>query len=527
MMFVFVCFEFAGFVITEMASPANGFTFLWNNSEIGRITIDFFPDIAEKKLILPIFFISLLTILNNCIFRYEEKKSAFNALVLLNLIVLSLLVCSENYIQLITSVFVSDILGYLLLKDVDASRRYVIYNFIADMCLFMILALARSQIQSLNLNDFSHYAEVGRHKDFVGMVIALALFVKTGAAFFHGYLLDLSSARFQRMTTVNLLYSPLSGILLLIKLSPLLSVSSLSLPLIRIVEILSFVFGMIGFIVIDNIQKKVMYLNMSFWALLFLMLVRNNFILNNTLSLYFVSMFFFNLLFFKIYLYQNRENKVSVMLNSSVINSLTLKSVLLLFIMLAGLYAALMLKIAFLLKMPAYFFAAVFILAGIAVVLNHIYRSPHSRRLDYLNPNPLRFLSFLINFSLFAIAAVYLRAWHEIAIVVMLAFMGIVFSPDVQKSRWLYEKEFLQNKELNKMFFEKIITEPLLYVSRQLLLTIDFVFSEKMITAAFSSLNRLGLSLFFKVNQKSFAACVIFILFGMLVFALSFIERAR
>lgn len=59
-----------------------------------------------------------------------KKKSAFNALVTLNFVSLSLLVCAENCVQLITAVFITDILGYLILKDVDSSRRYVVYNFL-------------------------------------------------------------------------------------------------------------------------------------------------------------------------------------------------------------------------------------------------------------------------------------------------------------------------------------------------------------------------------------------------------------
>lgn len=43
----------------------------------------------------------------------KKKRAAFNALVTLNFVSLSLLVCAENYVQLITSVFITEILGYL------------------------------------------------------------------------------------------------------------------------------------------------------------------------------------------------------------------------------------------------------------------------------------------------------------------------------------------------------------------------------------------------------------------------------
>lgn len=125
----------AAFLLIDLSgrllnSGGEGFSFLWNTSQIGNITIDFHPEPKDAELLLPLFFISLITILHNNIFRYEEKKSAFNALVTLNFVSLSLLVCAENCVQLITAVFITDILGYLILKDVDSSRRYVVYNFL-------------------------------------------------------------------------------------------------------------------------------------------------------------------------------------------------------------------------------------------------------------------------------------------------------------------------------------------------------------------------------------------------------------
>lgn len=98
---------------------------MWNTSQIGNITIDFHPEPKDAELLLPLFFISLITILHNNIFRYEEKKSAFNALVTLNFVSLSLLVCAENCVQLITAVFITDILGIPYIK-----RR----RFVAPLC---------------------------------------------------------------------------------------------------------------------------------------------------------------------------------------------------------------------------------------------------------------------------------------------------------------------------------------------------------------------------------------------------------
>lgn len=137
MIFFTVALLFADYVLAAFNNQNFTFSLLWNKTEVGDIRIDFAPTPQANRVIIPLFFLSLLTILNNNLFRYEEKRSPFDSLIVLNFISLSLLICSKNYIELITMVFVIDIIGYLILKDVDSARRYVIYNFFADMCLFM------------------------------------------------------------------------------------------------------------------------------------------------------------------------------------------------------------------------------------------------------------------------------------------------------------------------------------------------------------------------------------------------------
>ena len=48
----------------------------------------------------------------------------------------------------------------------------------------------------------------------------------------------------------------------------------------------------------------------------------------------------------------------------------------------------------------------------------------------------------------------------------------------------------------------------------------------KFIAAGLSALNRLGLSVFFKINRKSYMAYFVFILLGFLAFVVSFYRSA-
>jgi hypothetical protein len=60
-----------------------------------------------------------------------------------------MLICTNNLVEIITFVFIIDILSQVLIKDVYASRRYSIYNLIADMGLFLIMAMLKGKLETL------------------------------------------------------------------------------------------------------------------------------------------------------------------------------------------------------------------------------------------------------------------------------------------------------------------------------------------------------------------------------------------
>ena len=119
-----------------------------------------------------------------------------------------------------------------------------------------------------------------------------------------------------------------------------------------------------------------------------------------------------------------------------------------------------------------------------------------------------------------------LNAFTPYNIAFMVLFLaGIVLLP-LSRLRAVYGIEWLQKEDLSKSFFFYALVTPLMYISRTLWLLVDFVFSEKIITAGLSALNRLGLSVFFKINRKSYMAYFVFILLGFLAFVVSFYRSA-
>ncbi|MBR5598985.1 MAG: hypothetical protein IKW39_02990 [Alphaproteobacteria bacterium] len=524
-MFCFSFYLFYDYIEQIVTNTAQGFSFIWNESKFGNITIDFNPSITTNYLLVPLFFISLLTLFNNNVFRYEERQGLFNSLILLNFVLLSLLICAKNYVQLITATFISDIVGYVLLKDVDSSRRYVIYNFIADMFLFMVFSLVSGRIGNIEISQLMTYEQIGRHQDFVSIVTSLALFIKLGAFSFQGYLLDISSARFQRMSMINILFCPLSGILLLLKLHNLLTISDLFMPLFRIMSILTFVTGLVLFVIKDNIRKKTVYFNMSGIGALMIMLYENSFSWRNMFSYYYFILYLYNIMFFKLYLYQNRQDKISEMINAKEMNRDVMLSILLLIALLVNLFISIMYKISIDMATNIPFYLSVVTSLSVAIVLNHIYKSPKTRRLDYLNKNSLRVMSFICNAFILILSTYHFKTYNLANLGIIALFLTIVYLPVMGFLRKFYSNTFLQGNQLTNQIYYHLIIIPLTYISRLLWLMADTLFAEKLIENTVSKLNSAGVSLFFKFNKKQYSNMIIFIFLGIIVFVVSFYRR--
>lgn len=525
MIFFIVAFLFADYATAAINNQNTAFSLLWNSTEMGDIRIDFQPTPQVNRIIIPLFFLSLLTILNNNIFRYEEKRSAFDSLIVLNFVSLSLLICSKNYIELITMVFVTDIIGYLVLKDVDSSRRYVIYNFFADMCLFMILALVCGKIRSLELTNIWEYHEIGRHKDFTGILAAVALFIKMGCFLFQGYLMDLSETRFQRMSAVNLLFSPLSGVLLLLKLYNLLIVSPFFYPLLKIMAVLTFLAGIIGLIVQKYLRKKMVCLNMGFLGLLMGIFSQNGFVWQSYVSMLIIAIYLFNQFFFKIYLYQNREDDITHMVNGNETNALALKTLLVEITLLSALFLTLMHGLSTKLSYPLLFVCSVILVMAISIVISQIYKSSQSRRLDSLPQNPMRFLSFVINIAILALGLYFYKEKTKETALFASAFLIVAAAPLGKYAANFYKISKFQQQEMQRSLFWRMFATPFIQISRILWLMVDLFLSEKVITAFMERLDRIGISLFLRLNKKT--AVVFYFILGVALFIASFYKGIR
>src|SRR5574344_29487 len=318
--FTSVFLVFANFFDNMFNNIEHTFSFMWNSSPSGDIVVDIISNPYNCGLVMPFFLMALITIGNNISFRYEERRSAFDAVVIMNLISLIMIITSNNLVQLLSAVFIIDILAVFIAKDLDASRKYVKFNILADMMLFMVFAVINYRVASLELSEILEYRKSGLHVDFIAIFGLTVVFMKMGFFLFQGGLLGLKNVRFHRLQIVLFLTSPEVVILLLIKFHILWSGSAYFVPYINIACISTLAWGFIGFISIDNFKAKVVYLQMMFGALFVELLRFRGFAWSEMLSTVLVCDFLLISTLYLAYYCTNRKKLVSQMANLQYLN---------------------------------------------------------------------------------------------------------------------------------------------------------------------------------------------------------------
>lgn len=264
----FVAGGFVFFCLDRASGAEKVFSWIWNTSKSGDIKIDINSSVLNYTMIFPLFVMSIGVLMHNLFYKFEQHKKSFSTLVLFNLIAFIMLISGNNFVQIIAAVFFIDILGQFFVEDMHAGQRYSLYNLVADMGLFTVLAMVQGNIQNLDVANISRYYETGRHLDFIMFLIMVTLAVKFGFVFFQRHLFDLKNAKFHRLFFIPLLSSPISALILLVKLNPLLEVSHSFVPLFYVLTSLTAIFGVFKILSASRIKELFVFMNMILLAFL-------------------------------------------------------------------------------------------------------------------------------------------------------------------------------------------------------------------------------------------------------------------
>ena len=232
------------------------------------VNLEIVVNAGNIYLVFALSILALLVLLQNT-FGAENAKNSLNGLVLLNLLSSLMLVFAGNYVQMLVAVGVCDVLVFSAVNNIEAKKKYIYANFLADIGLVSIFAVILGQGGGLELDKLPDYARFGHHKDFVAILLLLCIFVKTGLFLFHGAYTEMRTLGFNRLNYVLFTATPLTGYLLLLKTESLLQISPFSYPLLKIFALSSVLWGVWGALAIDNLKQKAVYFALMFWGLVY------------------------------------------------------------------------------------------------------------------------------------------------------------------------------------------------------------------------------------------------------------------
>lgn len=434
--------------------------FLWDSSRSGNLKISLASSVQNYNIIFPFFTITLIVLLNNLLSRAEKHKKKITGLCILNLISLIMLIGGNNFVQIITFVFISDILSQLLIDDVNASRRYSIYNLVADMGLFLVFAIIRPRLSNLDTSSFAHFHSAASTENLIILLILISLFIKWGFFIFHSYLLDMESAQFHRLLLIPYLSTPMVGLILFIKLKPLLTTSILFDTVFNIILALTIVWGAFGSVIMNNLKEKSIYLNMIILALLVKLAESPSFTWDKHFSTLLIIGCLFNYAFYYF-------AKHSRLVNANIFaNQLSQSG-----------------------KSRQYFrmFVCLGLMGCFGYELKHF----------YLQDNK----TWIIGFAILFVSTIYL---------IFKQLFGN-FRNNKQYAHW-------QDADIFPHFYEKFIARPIYFIGRILTIIIDFVFFERTFLAAFNYLFGKTVKLLRKINRQTFIRYVFCIMTAIGIF---------
>ncbi len=463
-------------------------------------------------LVSALLVLALLVLMQNT-FGSETAKNALNGLVLLNLLSALMLVFAANYIQMLVAVGVSDVLVFSIINKVEAKKRYIYANFLADIGLVSIFAVILGQSGNIELGPLADYARLGHHKDFVAIMLLLCIFIKTGLFLFQGTYVGLRLLGFNRLNLIVFTATPLTGYLLLLKTESLLTISAYSYPLLKIFALASILWGAYGALIIDNLRQKAVYFALMFWGLVYAFAAFGSRLASLDFAMLLMAAFLFSQILLLISIAASNENMVSEM--GGFIKNLKFTFLLIVAILSAYFSALLMLQPDNLWLVWGYI--VLFGLVSSQIIGQILLGESHAdERVQAMlhNPPALMWLPA-------ACMAAGMGYYFRIAPFYLVPVLGgwlLLFAvrPLRQLDRW-YESDIVQEADYMNALYEWLIITPVKVIGRVLWLTVDFIFIERTIINSVQNALKFMICIFRRIHSGTLGGAILFILLGFAV----------
>lgn len=519
--FTSLFFVFINFCDGMLSGNEHTFSFMWNTSQGQDLTFEIISDATTYQLVLPCFLLTLLGCLHNLLFRYEERRSAYMSILIFNLVTLIVLITSNNFVQLISALFIVDILSVFMIKDTYTSQRYVMLNMCADMALFSVLAVINARVDSLSIQEIWRYRQIGFHADFAALTGLTAIFAKLGFALFQVGLMPFKNVRYHRMQNIMFLSSPMAALILLLKFNGLWRISDYFTLYADIACVFTFVWAFIGNMCTDNFKAKVIYWQMLFWALMVSLLRFYGFAWIPEFTCLMVEMYILLTAFYLIYFYNNRGRTVTYMMNLRFTHSKRLYSTYVIILLaLTAMANTLMQMYNNVNRYYIWSFAGFFLLS-IAATIGQIYFSDKKRRYGAQHDLNFKWLVFLELTALCA-GVLYAAQFYKAPVWgTALTFLLLCRLPLWQKTAALYQVPALQNSDALGSFYRGLF-QSLRLSGRVFWLLIDRLFLEKIVLGTAIYLSKICLRTFKYVHTHRLIGGIVVIVVLALLLELSY-----
>ncbi len=209
-------------------SVGTNFIYQWLPHNILKAEFSISSTIGIQQMLVPLVLLLGGLVYLNTFFSDEHHSLHLNTLLILSLVGFILLLSSHDFLQLMFASCIFSLISFYLPDLMLSKKSIMLFNFLAEMSMFMALAIVYGKIDSVNLVDLHKFVNNGWHKDLVTFLLIFAIGCKCGLFLLNGHYFNLKYVSINRIADIIIFTSPLSGLILLAKLRPLFDASEFS-----------------------------------------------------------------------------------------------------------------------------------------------------------------------------------------------------------------------------------------------------------------------------------------------------------
>lgn len=206
-------------------APESGFVYQWLSYDILKANINISSSAAMRQLFLPLLFLLGSIVYLTTLSHSEQHALHFDTILVLDFIGLILLASARDFMQLMFASALLSIVCFYISPQLSNKKYLFTFSFLSEMALFMALAIVYGGTASISLQTLPKLGSLVRHRDLVAGLILLATASKCGLLGMAPQYRILNTMPFNRIIGLLLFSQPLIGLIIAVKLRPLLALS--------------------------------------------------------------------------------------------------------------------------------------------------------------------------------------------------------------------------------------------------------------------------------------------------------------